>query len=165
MKTLFRNSDCRFRIVNFWCRGSFLPSLIFISFLLNPFISNAQIFSESDMETCGTKFQIAIDEELESEQMFSKVEELYNSAIKNQNQEAESIQDAYNDIAKKSYKICQQFGEKIRKVKHGGISWSPEIRKLRLSINCWKRIVKNKLGVMTSKTMINCLTKTCEITG
>ncbi len=67
--------------MNFWCRGSLVPSLIFISFLLNPFTLNAQIFSESDMETCDTKFQIAIDEELESEPINDVIVEIGESFI------------------------------------------------------------------------------------
>ncbi len=64
MKTLFRISDCRFRIVNFWNRGSSVPALALISLLASSLTLNAQIYSESDMEICNSKFQFAASENL-----------------------------------------------------------------------------------------------------
>jgi len=67
--------------LNFWCRGSLVPSLIFISILLSPFSLNAQVFSETDVEICGTKFQIAVDEDLKYEPISDVVVEIGESFI------------------------------------------------------------------------------------
>lgn len=69
------------RIADFLKRDSSLSSLIFITLLLGSFPLNAQIFSESDMETCDTKFQIAIDEDLEFEPINNAIVEIGESFI------------------------------------------------------------------------------------
>ena len=66
MKTLFRISDCGLRISNF-CHAVFLIPFITISllliFLFNSILT-AQIFSESDVEICNSKFQLAVEKNL-----------------------------------------------------------------------------------------------------
>lgn len=64
MKTLFRISDCRFRIVNFWNRGSSVLSLTLISLLASSLTLNAQIYSDDDIEICNEKFQLSVDKNL-----------------------------------------------------------------------------------------------------
>lgn len=64
MKTLFRISDCRFRIVNFWNRGSSVLSLTLISLLASSLTLNAQIYSDDDIEICNEKIQLSVDKNL-----------------------------------------------------------------------------------------------------
>jgi hypothetical protein len=66
MKTLFRISDFGFRISNFWI-GAFPTRFITISLLfvfLYCSILTAQVFSESDVEICDLKFQLAVEKNL-----------------------------------------------------------------------------------------------------
>jgi len=64
MKTLFRISDCRFRIVNFWNRGSSVLSLTLISLSAYSLTLNAQIYSDDDIEICNEKIQLSVDKNL-----------------------------------------------------------------------------------------------------
>ena len=66
MKTLFRILDCGFRIADFRNRVFQVPFLLltFSLFYFSGSILNAQVFSESDVEICNSKFQLAAGKNL-----------------------------------------------------------------------------------------------------
>jgi len=83
MKTLFRISDFGLRISNFW-NGVFQVPFITVSFFLVGFycsILTAQVFSESDVEICNQKFQLAADKKLNEKQISDVIVEIGESFV------------------------------------------------------------------------------------
>jgi hypothetical protein len=67
--------------VNFWIRGSSVPSLTLISLLLSSLTLNAQIYSETDVEVCNSKFQLSVDKNLAEKPIGDVIAEVGKSFI------------------------------------------------------------------------------------
>ena len=69
----------------------------------------------------------------------------------------------YNKLHSISRKANKSVSSKFRVMHRGQVSWSPNLQKMRDTINFWTRIVKLRLNVNTSITIIKRLAKQLQL--
>jgi hypothetical protein len=60
----------------------------------------------------------------------------------------------YNELQQKNTAIRQQVEEGLRKLKMGGIPWSPKLQVFRNEIELWRMIVRRRKGIKVSTSRI-----------
>jgi hypothetical protein len=65
-----------------------------------------------------------------------------------------SLQDDYHDIQAAHLKLRRQIELKLRKLRMGGIPWSPKLQGFRNAIKLWSMILRKRKGIKVSNTRI-----------
>jgi hypothetical protein len=65
-----------------------------------------------------------------------------------------SLQDDYDDIQAAHLKLRRQIKLKLRKLRMGGIPWSPKLQGFRNAIELWSMILRKRKGIKVSNTRI-----------
>ena len=101
------------------------------------------------------KYNTLVSEKLLNSGLFAQLVELENKA--KVNGWTESLTQTYDTIQIQQIALRKEAEKNIRKIRNGGIPWSPQLQSFRNTIELWDLIYKKKTGVRISNNKIKCL--------